>query len=309
MMSVFLHLCLLLTVLSTLVSPETTCPPTAPSVYNNCSGNNPVPLPTGAESTPLFKPQIRINPLEINNNGTGWEEWLLIGQIRLPDGSEVVYGCKWALGDPTSANVSHQVFSGWTYFPNGSFYHQVVHDTFQYEERPDGGFTYSIADNHLIWDPTHGLWNTSVNSGGWIIETNTLRRALPSTCFPLRDSPETIHYSYEPDIPFAPNYKSVPGLISDGIFSRIDIPRGHTNGYMAFSWGLNITVQSVGSLKHTWSNKVMADTLSAYTRGSTFTAEDTSSPITAVTWYQAWDPSGNGSFVLSPTIFHDVRIE
>ena len=48
----------------------------------------------------------------------------------------------------------------------------------------------------------------------------------------------------------------------------------------------------------------MADTLSAYTRGSTFTAEDTSSPITAVTWYQAWDPSGNGSFVSSLAMTH-----
>ena len=129
-MLVFLHLCLLLTALSTFISSETTCSPTAPSVYSNRSGNNPVPLLTGAESTP-FKPQIRINRLEINNNGTGWEEWLFIGQIRLTDGSEIVYDCKWALGYPTSADVSHQVFSGWTYFPNGSFYHQVVHDPFR----------------------------------------------------------------------------------------------------------------------------------------------------------------------------------
>ena len=48
----------------------------------------------------------------------------------------------------------------------------------------------------------------------------------------------------------------------------------------------------------------MTDTLSAYTRGSTFTAEDTSSPITAVTWYQAWDTPGNGSFGLSLTMTH-----
>ena len=73
---------------------------------------------------------------------------------------------------------------------------------------------------------------------------------------------------------------------------------------MTFPWGLDVTVQSVGSLKHTWSNKFMADTLSAYTRGSTFTVEDTPSPITTVTWYQAWDTSGNGSFVFSLTITH-----
>ena len=74
------------------------------------------------------------------------------------------------------------------------------------------------------------------------------------------------------------------------------MPRGHTNGYMAFPWGLNITVMSVGSLKHTWSNKVMADTLSAYVRGSTFTPEGILSPIATATWYQVWDPSGKGLF-------------
>ena len=89
---------------------------------------------------------------------------------------------------------------------------------------------------------------------------------LPSTRFPLCDSPGTIPRSYEPDIPFVPNYKYVPGLISNCIFSRINIPHGHTNGYMTFPWGLNVTIQSVGSLKHTWSNNVMADSLRLYSR-------------------------------------------
>ena len=124
-------------------------------------------------STPFFKPQIRINPLEIDKNGTGWEEWLLLGQAFF-DGSELVYSCKWGLGDPTSANISHQTFTAWVYFPNGTFYHQVVHDVFEYEEHPDGGFTYSIAGNSLTWDPVNGFWNTSVNTDGFIIETYTV---------------------------------------------------------------------------------------------------------------------------------------
>jgi hypothetical protein len=66
---------------------------------------------------------------------------------------------------------------------------------------------------------------------------------------------------------------------------------------MAFPWGLNITVQSVGSLKHTWNNKVMADAISAYVRGSTFLPESPQYPIVTVNWYQAWDPSGKGPFV------------
>jgi len=116
----------------------------------------------------------------------------------------------------------------------------------------------------------------------------------------LRDSPEFVPYSIEPDIPFAPGTEHVPGEISKGFFSRIDMPRGHTNGYMTFPWGLNITVMSVASLKHTWSNKVMADAVSAYVRGSTFFPESTQNPIVTVTWYQAWDPSGKGLSVFSP---------
>jgi len=75
------------------------------------------------------------------------------------------------------------------------------------------------------------------------------------------------------------------------------VPRGHSDGYMVFPWGLNYTVQSVGSLKHTWSDKVMADTLSAYVRGSTFLPNLPPLPVATVSWYQAWDPSGNGTFV------------
>ena len=173
-MLTLVHLCFLLAGFSTLVSSKTTSSLTTPTVYNNCSGDYTLPLPSGATSTPLFKPQLRINPLEINKNGTGWEEWLLLGHSRLADGTELVYSCKWALGDPTSANVSHQTFVGWVYFPNGTFFHQVVRDVFEYEEYADGGFTYSIADNHLTWDPVHGFWNTSVNVGGWVIETYTV---------------------------------------------------------------------------------------------------------------------------------------
>jgi hypothetical protein len=63
---------------------------------------------------------------------------------------------------------------------------------------------------------------------------------------------------------------------------------------MVFPWGLNMTIQSAGTLKHTWSNKAMADTLSAYVRGSTFLPPIPQMPIATVNWYQAWDPSGNG---------------
>ena len=102
-------------------------------------------------------------------------------------------------------------------------------------------------------------------------------------------------YSVEPDIPFVPNYKSRAGQISEGFFSRVDVPRGHTNGYMTFPWGFDVTLRAVGNLKHTWSNEVMADAISAYVRGSTYLPAIPPLPIATVTWFQAWDSEGKGS--------------
>jgi len=68
---------------------------------------------------------------------------------------------------------------------------------------------------------------------------------------------------------------------------------------MTFPWGFNITIQSVGTLKHTWSNKALADTVSAYVRGSTFLTNIPPLPFTTVNWYQAWDPCGKGPSVSS----------
>ena len=168
-MLTLLCLCLLLTTFSTLVSSKPTSL-TVPAVYNNCSGDYPLPLP---DDQAAFKPQIRVNPLEIGKNGTGWEEWAVLSHNSLPDGTVFVLSYKWALGEPTSANVSSHAFTVWAHFPNGTFYHQEVRDIFKYEEHADGGFTYSIANNHFTWDPVYGYWNTSINAEGWIIEART----------------------------------------------------------------------------------------------------------------------------------------
>ena len=169
-----LRLYLLLAALSTLVVSE--CGPWSaqPNVYADCSGDDPVPLPHSTDSTPFFKPQIRVNPLDINNNGSGWEEWMLLGHHVLEDGSQLIYSCKWALGEPTSANISHSAFIGLVYIPNGTFFREIVHDVFRYKEYEDGGFTYSVANNHLTWDPTNRLWKASVNSSGLTIESSTI---------------------------------------------------------------------------------------------------------------------------------------
>jgi len=88
---------LLLAGLSTLVSSKHTPSPTSPTVYNNCSGDYPLPLPSGATSTSHFKLQIAVNP---HKSGAGWEEWLMFVQGNLPDGSGITYGYRWGRGDP-----------------------------------------------------------------------------------------------------------------------------------------------------------------------------------------------------------------
>ena len=75
----------------------------------------------------------------------------------------------------------------------------------------------------------------------------------------------------------------------------MDVPRGHMTGYLALPSGLNITIdRGIGSLKHTWSHKPIADTLSAYVRGTVISGDT----VATVNWYQAWDTSGKGVFFL-----------
>ena len=75
---------------------------------------------------------------------------------------------------------------------------------------------------------------------------------------------------------------------------------------MSFPWGLKYPVQSVGTLKHTWSYEVMADTVSALVRGSTYLPN-----IATVNWFQTWDNSGKGAFVflLRMVVFHGAYIQ
>ena len=84
-----------------------------------------------------------------------------------------MFSYKWALGELTSANVSHTTFIALAYFPNRTFCREIVHDSFEYEEYEGGGFTCSIGNNGLAWDPVQRLWETSVNANGFIIEATT----------------------------------------------------------------------------------------------------------------------------------------
>ena len=173
-MSTLLRLGLLLAALFSVVSSSPTYSLAGHGVYSNCSGSHPVPLPDDVDASASYRPQIHYDQKDTLKNGTGWEEWLFLAHNLLPDGSELIYSYKWGMGDPTSANVSHQTFVIWAYFANGTFLHEVVRDEFKYVEGQDGIFTISVADNHLTWDPTSASWNTSVNIAGWTVETATL---------------------------------------------------------------------------------------------------------------------------------------
>jgi hypothetical protein len=117
---------------------------TVPTVRNNCSGH--YPLPSGATSTSFFRSQVCV---EINKNGTGWEEWLFLAQNRLADGLEPVYSYKWCPGDTASANASYYTFVAWAYSPNGTCHHRILHDVSTYEEHVYRGFACLVADNYL----------------------------------------------------------------------------------------------------------------------------------------------------------------
>jgi len=158
-----------LAALIALVSSESTPSFTTPAVYNNCSGDYPLPLPGPTASTSYFRPQILTNSHE---KSTGWEEWFIFSQGSLADGSDATQGYKWSLGDPASANLSRSSFTAWTFFPNGTLYHEVVQGVFKYEENTGGGFTCSIANNRLTWDPVHEFWNASINAEGMVAQMN-----------------------------------------------------------------------------------------------------------------------------------------
>ena len=173
-MLTFLRLSLFLAAFSALVSSATVSSLTVPTVYNNCSGKDPNPLPTTLESAATYGPQVRVNPLKVGKNGTGWEEWLYAAHDLLPDGSELIYGYKWVLGDPTSANITHYAFIAWAYFPNGTYYREIIHgDTWEYEEKADGGFSFSLEGNSLTYDAANAFWNVSMNANGYIINSWT----------------------------------------------------------------------------------------------------------------------------------------
>lgn len=69
---------------------------------------------------------------------------------------------------------------------------------------------------------------------------------------------------------------------------------------MTFPWGVTLPVQSVGSIKHTWSYGIMGDTISAYVRGTTFLPSAPPIPVATVNWFQVWDSAGTkGPFIFS----------
>ena len=101
-----------------------------------------------------------------------------------------------------------------------------------------------------------------------------------------------------PYVSFIPNYDSVPGQISDGFFSQMDMPRGHPGGNITFPNGVSVAARGIGILKHSWSHKPISESLSSYVHGTAFLANVPPTPLATLTWFQAWDLSGKGTFIL-----------
>jgi hypothetical protein len=83
-------------------------------------GTTPSPSLTAA-STPFFTPRSTVNPLDINKNGTSWEELasLTLTAFFWMDRTSLTVTHNWALENPTSANVSYDRFIPCAHFSNG----------------------------------------------------------------------------------------------------------------------------------------------------------------------------------------------
>jgi len=180
-MSSLAYLCLLLSAFTALVSAKPISSPGKNTVYNNCSGDYTHSVPNDV-GTGYYAAQVHVKPEDVFKNGTGWEEWLFMAHNPLPDGSEVIYGYKWVWGDPTSGNFSHKAFIGFAYFSNGTYFRQIDRGTSDYQEHPDGGFTVSVVDNHISWDPKQAQWHISVNSGGFVVDEYIERSVSLALC-------------------------------------------------------------------------------------------------------------------------------
>jgi hypothetical protein len=157
-------------------------------------------------------------------------------------GRSLIYGYKWGLGHPTSANASHRSPLPGRIFRVKPSITKLCTVYSSYEGN---------ADDPLTWNPARGFWERFCQRAGLYHWDTADRKVVFLSCaFLLRYSPETVACSVESSVPLAAGYNSVPKQFSKDFFSRVDMPLGHSDGYTAFPWDLNITVQSVGNLKH-----------------------------------------------------------
>lgn len=75
------------------------------------------------------------------------------------------------------------------------------------------------------------------------------------------------------------------GLLRGDLHSRIEMPRGHMDGNITFPWGLSYSgFTAVASVKHSWSDKPIQDSVDSYVRGTTYLGQTPS--VHSVNWYQ-----------------------
>jgi len=105
---------------------------TTPAVYNNTPRSlSPTALPPTLPRAP------NSHQLTRDQRERHQSRRPVIVHNRLEDGSAITYGYKRALGDPAPGYTSRHAFSIWAYLSNGMFYHQVLQDVFERNQRAD----------------------------------------------------------------------------------------------------------------------------------------------------------------------------
>ena len=136
-------------------------------------------------------------------------------------------------------NIFRRAFIAWAYF-----IHQTVYDGFKHIRNTWAWTVSSIrAGNHPTWDrhPAGGI--LEFFRSHWRLDYRGSYRKVST-------SPGTIPCGIRPNIPFAPDHKSASEKIFDILFSRVEVPRGHKDGYVTFPSGSDITIQAVATVKH-----------------------------------------------------------
>ena len=251
-----------------------------PPVINNCSGTTRPHLPNQIAAAPGYAPQLP-------SQGAGFEEWVIVVEGSVDDENPLIFA-RWGRGDTAApdSNLENGIFAFFTNFDNGTTWMYFINGTLEYTD-VGGVKTWALEDNKLTFDGTTGSWSYSISYPGFSFNAQIdmcARFQISISGYPAYS--HTVHHSSPPPgTPFTPVLNGQPGLLSDQLYTRVEIPRGDISGNVTFPWGLTYNgLLGTASLKHVWSTGPMQDSVDSYVRGVTYLPETPS--IQSVNWYQ-----------------------